>query len=271
MGLAYRLRQHAKRPLRRHAPGLYARALALWSGLHPDAGAASGEAGPPAALSARAGEQVAHGPFAGLRYRGASVGSVSAAKLVGSYEAELHPLFREIAGQGFERIVDVGCAEGFYAVGLARLLPQARVIAVDPLAAARAACRRLAEDNGVADRLELHGAADAGALRRWCRGRCLLLLDCEGAEEGLLRPKRVPGLAGCHILVELHDFVDPGLSDRVLPRFRDTHRCTLVAQQPREAADWPVLEGLEPALAARLLDERRPRDLQWAWLTPRAA
>ncbi|MEX2628338.1 MAG: class I SAM-dependent methyltransferase [Tistlia sp.] len=270
MSLSYRLRQHVKRPLRRRFPALFALALAGW---HGSLGRRRSQGGKPLprVLLERTKGKVAHGPFAGLAYHGRSIGSVSAAKLVGSYEVELHGLLAGLAERDFEVIVDVGCAEGYYAVGLARAFPSARVVAVDPLAPARRACARLAEDNGVADRLVTAAWASPARLQRWCRGRCLLLLDCEGAEEGILRPERAPALAGCVILVELHDFLDGGLSERVLARFRGSHRCTLVEQQPRDPAAWPVLEGLKPDFARRLLDEKRPRALRWALLEPLAA
>lgn len=271
MSLFFGLRQRLKRPLRRHAPALFALALAAWQGLAGQRADAAGPAPLPALLLERASGRVAHGPFAGMRYDGQALGSVSAAKLVGSYESELHGVLDRLSTERFERIVDVGCAEGYYAVGLALKFPAADVVAVDPLGTARRACARLAQANGVAGRLRLAAWASPARLQRWCRGRCLLLVDCEGAEEGILRPARAPALSACVILVELHDFLDPGLTGRLCARFRDSHRCTLIEQQARDPARWPVLAGLDAGLAARLLDEKRPQNLRWALFEPRTA
>jgi hypothetical protein len=38
-------------------------------------------------------------------------------KLLGTYESELHPVLHEILIKPYELIVDVGSAEGYYAIG----------------------------------------------------------------------------------------------------------------------------------------------------------
>ncbi|MDP6095842.1 MAG: hypothetical protein QGG67_07640 [Gammaproteobacteria bacterium] len=45
-------------------------------------------------------------------------------KLLGCYEQELHHVANSIAETGYKNVVNIGCAEGYYAVGLTRLLPE---------------------------------------------------------------------------------------------------------------------------------------------------
>src|SRR5919106_5511514 len=66
---------------------------------------------------------VRSGPFAGLRYVDAAVGAPDRAdclpaKLLGSYERELHHAVERQLEVGFSTIVNVGAAEGYYALGL---------------------------------------------------------------------------------------------------------------------------------------------------------
>ena len=69
---------------------------------------------------------VRHGPFAGLQYPElTAVGSALYPKLLGSYQREIQGWIEEICAAGYSEIVDVGFAEGYYAVGLARRLPRA--------------------------------------------------------------------------------------------------------------------------------------------------
>ncbi|MCE9519631.1 MAG: hypothetical protein K8R87_08785, partial [Verrucomicrobia bacterium] len=64
--------------------------------------------------------RVLAGPFAGLRYpKFEAVGSSLIGKLVGIYEIELGALMEKILVAPYETVVDLGCAEGYYAVGLA--------------------------------------------------------------------------------------------------------------------------------------------------------
>src|SRR5437016_2600251 len=68
---------------------------------------------------ARRGWVVQSGPFAGMLYVNQAVGSAHVPKLLGSYEAELHEIMRSVLTENYATIVDVGCAEGYYAIGLA--------------------------------------------------------------------------------------------------------------------------------------------------------
>ena len=81
-------------------------------------------------------------------------------KLVGSYEAELHGVIEQIVATDYQVVVDVGCAEGYYANGLARRLPSARVYAFDTDPEARHLCEAMAALNGVEKRVIVGGKCE---------------------------------------------------------------------------------------------------------------
>ncbi|MBT8196145.1 MAG: hypothetical protein KJO64_06945, partial [Bacteroidia bacterium] len=59
---------------------------------------------------------VLNGPFKGLKYSSDnSFGSAFYPKLLGVYEKELHVVFNQIQNNNYSEIIDVGCAEGYYA------------------------------------------------------------------------------------------------------------------------------------------------------------
>src|SRR5438094_9802013 len=69
---------------------------------------------------------VLNGPFRGLQYPSAeAICSAILPKLLGSYEKELHCTIERLCNTDCSVVVDVGCAEGFYAVGFARRLKTA--------------------------------------------------------------------------------------------------------------------------------------------------
>src|SRR5262245_41340678 len=71
---------------------------------------------------------VQRGPFAGMVYPDhAAVGSTLYPKLLGSYERELHQTVDDIVRLGYDTVVDIGAAEGYYAVGLAMKMPGTQV------------------------------------------------------------------------------------------------------------------------------------------------
>src|SRR5262249_14170280 len=72
---------------------------------------------------AREGTTIRGGPFAGMDYVTEATEGALIPRLLGTYESELHPYILAFARMGPEAVIDVGSAEGYYAVGLARLMP----------------------------------------------------------------------------------------------------------------------------------------------------
>jgi hypothetical protein len=214
------------------------------------------------------GLKVQSGPFAGMKYLPDSHGSELAPKLIGSYEVELQPIFAAWLGKPFETVVDIGCAEGYYAVGLALALPNARVFAYDINSEAQKTCRQLAAINGVASRVTVLGECTPANLQENLTGPSLVLVDCEGAEVRILRPDIATSLAAAHIIVELHDFIVPGVSRILSERFRDSHEISFIANTERNAHDWPHIRQLSESERQTAVDERRIRQ-EWMILAPK--
>jgi hypothetical protein len=214
---------------------------------------------------------VRSGPFAGLRYVERAVGAPHLAdclpaKLLGSYERELHPAIEELLQADFSTIVNVGAADGYYAVGLALRAPGARVHAFEVDDGRRDLCEEIASVNGVAQRVETGGACDPPWLAA-LEGDCLLVIDCEGCEVGLLGPEQAAGLSGSALIVELHDFIDPRASN-VAGAFCGTHRVELVDATPRHCGLYPELEFLGWKNRELAVSEVRSHPTRWLIATP---
>lgn len=214
---------------------------------------------------------VAAGPFAGLRYLTAASGSALLPKLAGTYELEIQPVVAATLSRPYRRVVNLGCGEGYYAVGYARALPEATVVAFDLDPLARQRTGRLARLNAVSARVSVRAACTHASLARAILGRTLVVCDCEGCELALLDPARVADLSAADLLVELHDCFVPGLSQALLPRFEATHTLSRFDQQPRSRADLPapLAARLSDELCAHAMGEGRPAPMQWAWLEAR--
>lgn len=213
------------------------------------------------------------GPFKGMRYVGRSHCSQLAPKLLGTYELEVRGVVDEMLRLASDRIVDVGAAEGYYAVGLLRLAPDSRIVAFEAEAPARAALHELAALNGVTDRLDVRGLCDAGALTAALAGaaRPVVVMDIEGAERDVLDPESVPHLRRAHVLVELHPHLVPDIRERLSERFRPSHRVEFIPAVARGIASLPsgTPFGRRDLLAA--VWEGRPDGQGWLWMTPRHA
>ncbi len=228
--------------------------------------------GPPTrAYVERHGLQVRGGPLKGMFYLPgleATSGDL-VAKLVGAYEAELHPVFERWIASGATRVLDVGSAEGYYAVGLAHAMPDATVYAYDIDPAARAKCAELAALNGVTDRVVIEGECTPATLADHPEDGVLLLSDCEGYERVLLDPVAAPRLQRWTVLVELHEFLDAGITETLRERFSATHDVEVIEGVDRDGSAYAELAGVDPRALRALLSENRPGAMRWMALSPR--
>jgi hypothetical protein len=218
----------------------------------------------------QAGPTVLSGPFAGMRYDGGCAEGWYLPRMVGCYEQELHDEVLAAAARGYDCVINIGCAEGYYAVGLARLMPQATVHAHDLNPNAQIACRRLADENGVGDRVRVGGMFDGEMFAAVARGRTLLVCDIEGAEEELLDPQRFPALRGVDVLVELHDCYRPGLSAVIADRFAASHDVRIIANgAQRHIPMPPVLAGMSQEELGLTIGEFRAGPTPWGVMQTR--
>lgn len=188
-------------------------------------------------------------------------------KLLGCYEAELHPAVERIVGTGYRQVIDVGCGEGYYLVGLATRMSGTAFIGFDLDPTAREACNAQAALNGVAGAVQVRESCDPETLAGLDLSNTLLISDCEGYEMDLLRPDAARGLAACDLLVELHEGLRPGVTRAITDRFTATHDISLVDCVTRDPSRFPELEGFTEAEKAMVLNESRygPMQFMIAW------
>lgn len=217
---------------------------------------------------------VKQGPFAGVRllatiYHGSSGGSL-APKLVGTYECELHSAVSDIVSAAPQRLVIVGGGDGYYACGMAALLPIARITAFEADPATRRSCALNLEANKLEQRVELLGKAtlellqDALNERRSC-----VIMDCEGTELELLNPERLPMLSSAVILVEVHDFIDSSIGSALEGRFAPTHH---IRHLPQESRPVPLTWLSKPLTVLTRMLQNEHRILKgnyWLFLDPK--
>ena len=99
---------------------------------------------------------VCHGPFKGMKYIKKSNSSALLPKLLGTYEQELHQVIEQIISEEYQNIADIGCAEGYYAVGFAyksRNRPGFQVYAYDINKDALQNLTKLSSLNSVSDKI----------------------------------------------------------------------------------------------------------------------
>lgn len=211
---------------------------------------------------------VTNGPFAGMKWTSHPFGGALLPRLLGSYESELHPVLEEAFKQNYRTIVDIGCAEGYYAIGMARRLPQAIVYAFDTSPHARRMCARLAKLNGVEDRIRIGESCDPSVLASLpLEERALIISDCEGYEKTLFSHKTAALLARHDLIVEVHDFIDIEISSKLREAFLETHAIESIQSiddiQKAHTYQCRQLEKCDIKTKWLALSERRQGVMEW--------
>jgi hypothetical protein len=226
------------------------------------------------ARRALAERQIIAGPFRGMKY-GATKALCSALypKLLGTYEHELAGVFDRLLSRGHDLVVDIGAADGYYAVGFAFANPHTKVIAYDQDARARAELAKLAALNSVSERVEIRGRCDPAELLQLPEAPGLAIVDCEGFESEALGGSVISHLRNWDFVIETHDGLVPGITKTLLARFADTHKTMVIeAIHDYDKADHvsvPTLDGLERRTIDRILSEGREHAcLRWIYCTP---
>jgi len=218
------------------------------------------------------GGEIQSGPLAGTRltskfaWGDASVGAV----VIGCYEEQLHQPLEELIAGSPDLIVNIGSAEGTYAVGLARRLPDAQVLAVDVEAVALEAVRANAALNGVEARVRAVLNLDPAGLEAILREsvRPAVFVDCEGCEKTFLDPLLVPSLQRAPVLVELHEAIVPGIGSLLKERLSGTHKIVEITESGRNPHQYELLRPMSSIDKWLLVSEGRSETMTWLWCTP---
>ena len=217
---------------------------------------------------------VIQGRFAGQKYfNSASVGSSFLPKILGTYEIELEPAWELISDFDFDVVIDIGCAEGFYACGLANMYPKADVYAFDTDVRARHYCEENVKLNGL-NNVKIQSLCTPAALSELCVGkRSFILCDIEGAEKHLFAQVEKTCLASTYILVECHDGVDRTISGFFKDEFEATHNSksffsTDDIHRPRTWSSFNILKLSDQDLYLSM-KENRGHIMEWILLIPK--
>jgi hypothetical protein len=218
------------------------------------------------AVVEKLGCEVVAGPFEGMKYPKESLLSrYSVPHLLGTYERELHPVLNALIRDKYDKLIDIGCAEGYYAVGLAMKFQRPmHAFDTDPRELSR--CRIMASLNGVRDLVKCRPWCSADNLHGLCNEACCLIVcDCEGGELDLFTRDTIASITHCDLLIEFHDLASLNTRDSLVDLFRLTHKVSIFTFS--STSDPPSVAGLA-ALGDIPLREFRNPNQQWGWFTP---
>jgi mannosyltransferase OCH1-like enzyme len=213
---------------------------------------------------------VQEGPFQGTKYVSwKAKGSKLFPKLIGCYEDSLHEAIYDLLDRDYEKIINVGCGEGYYAVGLARLFPKAKIFAYDMNPSAIKLVLKNAAANSVDQRINAQCSVyDQCKLKQEnFHERTLIFCDIEGYELELFNEDSIQHLSNVDLIVELHDFVDASTKSRILSLFSESHSAVVYRQRTlSQAMEHFLRKRKQTRKLLNLFDEDRPEIMEWAVL-----
>jgi hypothetical protein len=221
-------------------------------------------------LAERLEPTVRRGPFAGLSYPQDRLADVDApvAKLLGSYEQELHGIFAAALARGTETFIDIGCADGYYAVGMALASTQTTVWAWDISRSSRRLCHEVAQLNGCVGGVRIGNRFSASSLDQIPTSGALLLCDIEGAERELITAELASRLTETHVVIEAHEHAVPGIQAHLRELFAESHACRTIPQAPRDPDFYPEISLWTAEERESAVNERRGAPATWLDFTP---
>jgi len=198
-------------------------------------------------------------------------------KIFGTYEIELHEVFYRLGNRDYLNVIDVGAAEGYYAVGVMLWNSQCSVTAYEANPAFHESIRHLAQINNVASRLELKGMCNEDSLNNLGDKLigAFIIVDVEGYEKKLLDPQAVPGLQKATILVEVHDNFVEGCTDTIIQRFQDSHEISSYKSRVRKVEEYPIKSSITryrvmQSAIVNAISDGRTEPNGWLLLEPKA-
>jgi len=208
-----------------------------------------------------------------------AVGSELTPKLLGTYEKELAPIIAALPF--FDLAIDIGAAEGWYAVGLLHRKIARKVVAFELAERGQTGCRDNARRNAVAGQLAVRGKCDVADLQHLLASppradfRILIISDCEGFESELFCGGVLELCHMAHLIIETHELLAPGAHERLARELAASHEVTQVRPVSRSAADAvfpgrPTPWWLRISIIRRFsLLERRGTGNLWLYAAPR--
>lgn len=216
---------------------------------------------------------VLNGPFAGMKYpKIYSNSSAIYPKLIGSYESELGSTIHGIFKKSYRFIYDIGCAEGYYAIGLALKFEKSIIHAFDIDEKALENCRRMGELNNV-NNVIYNTEFKFKELQNYDFNNSLIICDCEGLEKEIFQFKNINHFKMASMIIEVHDFIHNGLSHIINSNFRKTHQINIIKSTSDfyKIVNYNFHKPLKVDILMKkyLYSEYRPTIMTWLVLEPK--
>ncbi|GGB45626.1 hypothetical protein GCM10011316_17120 [Roseibium aquae] len=194
------------------------------------------------------------------------------AQCLGLYEKEILDFIS--ARAPFDTFLDIGAADGYYAVGLLHAKKTRKAICFEISEEGQRAINENWQRNEKPGELEVHGEAtkkNIASVASNLTDKTLVLIDIEGFEFQLLSKKVIAALGKCTVIIEIHNWID-GFENKYpdllknLDRFFDI---AIISPSERNTQSIELLRSYTDDNRLLVSSERRPCLMRFLHLTPK--
>lgn len=212
---------------------------------------------------------VIRGIFKDIKYQQMkAVGSALYPKLLGTYEKHLNPYLYDLLDNCYEKIINIGCGEGYFTLGLAKLFPHVKLEAYDIKKEAISLCKNNIKLNNLTKQIQVfHDTFDTDKVKNLeVDKRYFIFCDCEGCEDSIFTKENIPYFRNCDLIIELHEFIHSDIKTTIYNLFRESHEVSIITEDKRlpKYDEIDILDNIYLKDVHRLVNERRPQIMTWA-------
>jgi hypothetical protein len=220
---------------------------------------------------------IPYGLFAGIRITSLSdLQAGIAQKFLGIYEIEIaQHLTYLLESNDYDYFIDIGAAEGLYALVLDKAIRRKNLPAVvyafeEDYFVRQLLKRRLKANDSV--NVQVLGGFRVHSLNLLNPNRRgFVLSDCEGFEAEIFSEAHRSKFINCDMIIETHDGNSPNVTSKIMALMSKTHDVELVTQLPLSGYldlikdDW--FNSLSKEERLKLLENSRNQETKWLVIT----
>ena len=218
--------------------------------------------------------KVSQGPFQGLQLNRDTWWGKSdlGAQCLGVYEKEILDLIS--AQEPFDTFLDIGAADGYYAVGLLHAKMIQKAICFEISEEGQRAIKENWMINESPGELEVYGEANEQSIALVATKlseNTLVLVDVEGFEFQLLSHEVIAALGKCKMVIEIHNWIE-NFEEKYSALLRDLDKyfdIAIIAPSERNTQNIELLRSYTDDNRLLVSSERRPCLMRFLHLVPK--
>jgi hypothetical protein len=217
------------------------------------------------------GGEIAYGLFKGVKINNRSDWSGAkdiGPKVFGLYENQI---LRWIQQKKFDLFIDVGAADGYYALGILSSKIASRAVTFEISVNDREITKASAIINNVDDKIFIKGEATSSEIIEVLKScnNGLIIMDIEGGENNLITSELLEAAKNCCLVIEIHEVVDKDIQFNMLELCKEFHNFEELTGLERDFPRDKFTEKLTDNERSLLLSEGRPYAMSWVALSPK--